>query len=73
MLVWISLVARDFLPSCGSQEEAAIIQFAHYGGREAGKDLDVDGDELNWPPLQAPPPGCTLEEFAAPKHPQSRS
>jgi hypothetical protein len=64
VLVGISLVARDFLPSCGSQEKAAITQFTHYGGMEAGKDLDIYGDELNWPPLQEPPPGCTLEEFA---------
>jgi hypothetical protein len=41
MLVGIWLVARDFSPSCGSQEKAAIIQFTHYGGREAGKDLDI--------------------------------
>jgi hypothetical protein len=55
------------LPSCGSQEKAAITQFTRYGGREAGKDLDIYGygDELNWPPLQAPPPGRTLQEFAA--------
>jgi len=65
VLVGISLVARYVLPSCGSQEEAAITQFTHYGGREAGEDLDIYGDELKWPPLQAPPPGCTLEEFAA--------
>jgi len=62
-----SRVAAYVLPSCGSQEKAAISQFTHYGGREAGKDLDVHGDELNWPPLQEPPPGCALEEFAEPQ------
>jgi hypothetical protein len=67
VLVGISLVTPYVLPSCGSQEKAAITQFTHYGGREAGKDLDIFGDELNLPPLQEPPPGCALEEFAAPQ------
>src|SRR5919202_3107195 len=58
-------IARVILPHCDAQEKAALTEFPQYGGRMAGKDLEIYGDELNWPPLQEPPPGCTLEEFAA--------
>ena len=66
----IVLVALDFarlvLPTCDAQEKAALAEFPQYGGRVAGKDLDIHGDEPNWPPLQEPPPGCALE-FATPQ------
>jgi hypothetical protein len=32
----------------------------------AGEELGVYGDEVQFPPLQAPPPGCALE-FALPR------
>ncbi len=35
------------------------------GGRQSPR--EIYGDELNWPPLQTPPRGCALEEFAAPQ------
>lgn len=57
---------RLVLPTCDAQEKAALAEFPQYGGRVAGKDLDIYGDELNWPPLQEPPPGCALE-FATPQ------
>jgi hypothetical protein len=53
--------ARSVLPTCNAREKAALAEFPQYGGRVAGKNLDISGDELNWPPLQSPGPGCTLE------------
>ena len=61
-----SLVAPYFLPSCDPREKAAITEFAHYGGKEYGEDLEIHGDEVNWTPLQEPPPGCALE-FVTPQ------
>jgi hypothetical protein len=66
LLLGSSLVAPYFLPSCDPQEKVAITEFTHYGGKEAGEDLDIYGDEVNWTPLQEPPPGCALE-FAVPR------
>jgi hypothetical protein len=66
----IVLVASEFarlvLPTCDAREKAALAEFSQYGGKMAGKDLDIHGDEPNWPPLQEPPPGCALE-FATPQ------
>ena len=59
-------LARLILPTCDAQEKATLTEFPQYGGRVTGKDLDMYGDELNWPPLQEPPPGCALE-FAIPR------
>jgi hypothetical protein len=53
--------ARVVLPTCDEREKAVLAEFPQYGGKVAGKDLDVHGDEPNWPPLQEPPPGCALE------------
>ncbi len=52
--------------TCDAQEKAALVEFPQYGGKVAGKDLDIYGDEVNFPPLQAPPRGCFLE-FGAPQ------
>ena len=57
---------RLVLPTCDAREKAVLAEFPQYGGRVAGKDLDIYGDEPNWPPLQEPPPGCALE-FATPR------
>jgi hypothetical protein len=66
-IVLVALVfARLVLPTCDAQEKAALAEFPQHGGRVAGKDLDIHGDEPNWPPLQEPPPGCALE-FATPQ------
>lgn len=58
--------ARLVLPTCDAREKAVLAGFPQYGGRVAGEDLDIHGDEPNWPPLQEPPPGCALE-FATPR------
>ena len=64
----IALVTLDFarlvLPTCDAQEKAALAEFPQYGGKVAGKNLDIHGDELA--PLQAPAPGSALE-FATPQ------
>ena len=53
--------ARSVLPTCNAREKVALAEFPQYSGRVAGKDLDIGGDELNWPPLQSSGPGRTLE------------
>jgi hypothetical protein len=63
VLVATQLVARSLFP-CNIDEKAVLVGFPQYGGREAGVGLDVAGDEVVFPPLQTPPPGCFLE-FAA--------
>jgi hypothetical protein len=68
LLLGFSIVlglARVLFP-CGVGEKMALGEFPHYGGREAGEELGVAGDEVVFPPLQTPPPGCFLE-FAAPR------
>jgi hypothetical protein len=67
--------AVGILPNCGEQEKAAIAEFPQYGGRVAGEDLHIEGDEVN-----CPPPHCwkTLRRgvrwrLRSRKHPRSRS
>ena len=45
-----------------AREKAALVEFPQYGGRVIGKDIKgpLGGETLNFPPLQAPPPGCQL-------------
>jgi hypothetical protein len=52
--------------TCDAEEKAALLEFPQYGGKEAGKNLEIFGDEVNLIVLQELPPGCALEEFAAP-------
>ena len=52
--------------TCDAEEKAALAEFPQYGGRVAGTELPIYGDEVNFPALQEPPPGCMLE-FAAPQ------
>jgi hypothetical protein len=62
-VVFVALpITRLVLPACDAQEkEALVAEFPQYGGRVAGTELPIHGDELNFPPLQEPPPGCALE------------
>jgi hypothetical protein len=48
--------------TCDAQEKAALVEVPQYGGRVIGKDIKgpLGGETLNFPPLQAPPPGCVL-------------
>jgi hypothetical protein len=56
-------LARHFLGiTCDAEEKAALMEFPQYGGKVVGKDIKVPlgGEEVNFPPLQEPPPGCSL-------------
>ena len=56
-------LARNVLGiTCDAEEKAALMEFSQYGGRAVGKDIKgpLGGEVLNFPPLQAPPPGCAL-------------
>lgn len=57
--------------TCDAEEKAALAEFPQYGGRVAGTELPIYGDEVNFPALQEPPPGacCSLRPR---KHPRSR-
>jgi hypothetical protein len=63
----------DFLGfTCDAREKAALTEFPQYGGKVVGKDIQgpLGGEILNFPPLQAPPPGCELSltaRHASPK------
>ena len=48
--------------TCDAQEKAALMEFPQYGGEVIGRDIrdPLGGETLNFPPLQAPPPGCEL-------------
>src|SRR5215207_7538249 len=48
--------------TCDAQEKAALMEFSQYGGKVIGKDIKgpLGGETLNFPPLQASPPGCEL-------------
>lgn len=70
MLVVVLPFIRPLLGiTCDAQEKAALLEFPQYGGNVLGKDIKrpLGGEVVNFPPLQAPPPGCTLEGFAAPQ------
>ena len=61
IVVWP--IARNLLGlTCDAQEKAALMEFSQYGGRVVGKDIKgpLGGEVVNFPPLQAPPPGCDL-------------
>jgi hypothetical protein len=56
-------LARPLLGfTCDAEEKAALVEFPQYGGRVVEKDIEgpLGGEELNFPPLQEPPPGCEL-------------
>ncbi len=56
--------------TCDAEEKAALLEFPQYGGKVPGWNLDIYGDEVNFPALQAPPPGCHLRfsaKHASPK------
>lgn len=48
--------------TCDAREKAALMEFPQYGGKVIGRDIQgpLGGETLNFPPLQAPPPGCSL-------------
>ncbi len=48
--------------TCDAEEKAALLEFPQYGGEVVGKDIKgpLGGEVVNFPPLQAPPPGCEL-------------
>ena len=48
--------------TCDAREKAALMEFPQYGGKVVGEDIKgpLGGETLNFPPLQAPPPGCEL-------------
>ena len=48
--------------TCDAREKAALMEFPQYGGKVVGRDIrgPLGGETLNFPPLQAPPPGCEL-------------
>ncbi len=48
--------------TCDAEEKAALVEFPQYGGKVVGKDIKgpLGGEVVNFPPLQAPPPGCAL-------------
>jgi hypothetical protein len=48
--------------TCDAREKAALMEFPQYGGKVVGRAIrgPLGGETLNFPPLQAPPPGCEL-------------
>jgi hypothetical protein len=54
--------------TCDAEEKAAFLEFPQYGGKLVGKDIKgpLGGEVVNFPPLQAPPPGCDL--FVVARH-----
>jgi hypothetical protein len=48
--------------TCDAGEKAVLLEFPQYGGKVVGKDIKgpLGGEVVNFPPLQAPPPGCDL-------------
>ena len=61
IVVWP--LARNLLGlTCDAEEKAALMEFPQYGGKVVGKDIKgpLGGEVVNFPPLQAPPPGCEL-------------
>ncbi len=64
-LIVVLPFARNLLGlTCDAEEKAALVEVPQYGGKVAGKDLDIHGDEVyffpNYFPLEEPPPGCEL-------------
>ena len=68
MMLVVSPLARFFGVydvlgfTCDAREKAALMEFPQYGGKVVGRDIKgpLGGETLNFPPLQAPPPGCAL-------------
>jgi hypothetical protein len=74
IVVWP--LARNLLGlTCDAQEKAALMEFPQYGGKVIGKDIrgPLGGEVVNFPPLQAPPPGCELLFIVTGMHPSNRS
>ena len=68
MMLVVSPLARFFGVydvlgfTCDAREKAALMEFSQYEGKVVGSDIKgpLGGETLNFPPLQAPPPGCEL-------------
>ena len=61
--------------TCDAREKAALMEFPQYGGKVVGRDIQgpLGGETLNFPPLQAPPPGCELSLTARHASPEQVS
>ena len=61
--------------TCDAREKAAFMEFPQYGGKVVGRDIKgpLGGETLNFPPLQASPPGCELLLTARHASPQQVS
>jgi hypothetical protein len=48
--------------TCDAEEKAVLMEFPQYGGRVVGKHIKgpLGGEVVNFPSLQAAPPGCEL-------------
>ena len=66
----------DFLGfTCDAREKAVLTEFPQFGGKVVGRDIQgpLGGETLNFPPLQAPPPGCELSLTAGHASPKQVS